>query len=107
MPLYQYMNTIRLSATAARNNFFQLLDKVAAGMEVVIEKDKKEIATLSPRNTKTDWVALRKASDAAWGIWKDEPYDPLDNPLRRPAAKKFLGRVDKAFRTKRKHEIGS
>ncbi len=102
------MNTIRISATAARNRFFELLDQVALGAEVVIEKDKKEVAVLSTKNkSQTDWEALKKASDAAWGIWKDEPYDPLDNPLRRPGAKNFLGRADKAFKNKRKDEISS
>ena len=36
------MNTIRISATAARNRFFDLLNQVAAGAQVIIEKDKKE-----------------------------------------------------------------
>lgn len=87
------MNTIRVSATKARNEFFSLLDQVASGMQVIIEKDSKEVATLSPKKQKTDWAALLKASKKVHGIWKD--YDPQDNPLRRKGAADFLGKWDK------------
>ncbi len=88
------MNTITVSATKARNEFFSLLDLVAQGdTEVVIKKDTKELAILSPKKkTKTDWEGLKKAADAARGIWKD--YDPEDNPLRRKGNTDFLGRWD-------------
>lgn len=94
------MNTIRVSATAARNNFFELLDKVAIGARVIVEKDYKEIAEIIPRKKKTDWEGLRKAMDAASGILKD--YDPKDNPLRRPGAANFLGKWDRGLTLKRK-----
>lgn len=87
------MNTIKVSATKARNNFFSLLEQVASGMEIVIEKDRKEIAVLKPKKQTVDWKGLLKASKAAHGILKDD--DPNDNPLRRPGAKNFLGRWDK------------
>lgn len=88
------MNTIRLSATSARNKFFELLNQVALGTtQFIIEKDKREVAVLSPKKTKMDWEGLKKAAIAAKGIWKD--YDPKDNPLRRPGASDFLGRWDK------------
>ncbi len=87
------MNIMRVSATKARNNFFELLNQVALGMQVVIEKDNKEIAVLGPKKQKTDWAALLKASKKVHGIWKD--YDPEDNPLRRKGAADFLGRWDK------------
>lgn len=77
------MDTIRISATAARNKFFTLLDQVAAGAEVIIEKDKKEVAILAPKKTKTDWVALRKASKDVHGIFKDYSIDEIA-----PASKK-------------------
>jgi prevent-host-death family protein len=89
------MNTIRVSATKARNNFFQLLDQVAAGKEVIIEKDKKEVARLQPAKKQINWKRLLAASEKVHGIWKDEPYDPEDNPLRRKGAKDFLYNIDK------------
>ncbi len=90
------MSTIRVSATKARNNFFELLNQVAMGMEVVIEKDKKEVALLSPKNKAFDREGLLKASRKIKGIWKD--YDPEDNPLRRKGATDFLGRWDKGIK---------
>lgn len=94
------MNAIRISATAARNKLFTLLEQVAAGMEVVIEKDKKEIAVLSPLKTKTNWKALLKATKETHGLFKD--YNPNDNPLRRKGAVDFLGRWDRDLIGKKK-----
>lgn len=88
------MNTIRVSATKARNNFFELLNQVAIGAQIIIARDNKEIAVLTPPKKQTvDWVALRKASRKVHGIWKD--YNENDNPLRRPGASDFLGKWDK------------
>lgn len=87
------MNTIKISATKARNNFFELLNQVALGKHVIIERDNKEVAMLSPKEKKTDLKALLKASKKVHGIWKD--YDPEDNPLRRKGAADFLGKWDK------------
>jgi prevent-host-death family protein len=89
------MNTIRLSATAARNNFFELLNQVALGKHVIIERDNKEVAIISPQKKKFDWKAFQKDAEAARGILKD--YDPMDNPLRRPGAGDFLGSWDKGL----------
>lgn len=75
------MATITISATAARNKFFTLLDQVALGTEVIIKKDKKVVAILKPQTTKTDWTALKKASKEVHGIWKD--HDPSDLPKRK------------------------
>lgn len=94
------MNTIRLSATSARNNFFELLNQVALGKQVIIERDNKEIAILSPKKTKTKWRSLLKATREARGIFKD--YDPEDNPLRRKGSSDFLGRWDKYLLKKNK-----
>ncbi len=93
------MNTIRVSATSARNNFFELLNKVALGTQVIIERDAKEVALLSPKRYKLDKAALLKASKKVRGIWKD--YDPEDNPLRRKGAADFLGRWDKGLKFKK------
>lgn len=93
------MNTIKVSATSARNNFFELLNKVATGMQVIIEKDSKEVAMLSAKKKTVDWVALRKASKAVHGIWRD--YDERDNPLRRPNAWPLLGKWDRGLKFKK------
>lgn len=93
------MNTIKVSATKARNNFFTLLDQVVLGTHVIIEKDKKEVAILSPKKTQMDWKGFRKAAKAAKGILKD--YDPSGNPLRRPGAADFLGRWDQDLLVKK------
>lgn len=87
------MNTIKISATKARNNFFELLNQVAYGTKVIIEKDSKEVAILTSSKVKTDWKGLWKATKESHGILKD--YNPQDNPLRRPGAANFLGRWDK------------
>lgn len=87
------MSTIRVSATKARNNFFELLNQVIMGTQVIIERDTKEVAILSPKKQTVNWPRLLKVSKKVHGIWKD--YDPEDNPLRRKAAVDFLGRWDK------------
>ena len=91
------MTTIRLSATAARNRFFDLLNQVALGeTQVIIEKDAKEVAVLIPRKQKTNWKGFLKAAREAKGILRD--YDPMDNPLRRPGASDFLGKWDRGLK---------
>lgn len=89
------MNTIRVSATKARNNFFDLLNQVTLGTQVIIERDSKEVALISPKKQTVNWVALKKASKAIHGIWKD--YDQEDNPLRRKNAWPLLGKWDKGL----------
>lgn len=94
------MHTIRMSATAARNKFFELLNQVAAGAQVIIEKDNKEVAVLTPKKQTVDWAALRKATIASHGILKD--YDPKrDNPFRRKGAWPNLGKWDKGLKFKK------
>lgn len=97
--MVRYMNTIKLSATSARNNFFGLLNQVALGTQVVIEKDHQEIAVISPKTTKTDWKGLLKASKKVRGIFKN--YNPNDNPLRRVGSASFLGKWDKKLKIKK------
>jgi antitoxin (DNA-binding transcriptional repressor) of toxin-antitoxin stability system len=87
------MNTLRVSATSARNQFFELLNQVALGAQVIIEKDKKEVAMLMPRITRTDWKGLKKSLVATHGIVSD--YDEKDNPLRKKDSSNFLGMWDK------------
>lgn len=87
------MDTIRVSATAARNRFFDLLNQVSTGTRVIIEKDKKEIAVLSPKKTKTDWEGLLKASKAVHGIFKGYSVGEI-SPLRKKGVWKGFGEWD-------------
>lgn len=90
------MQTIRMSATSVRNNFFELLNKVAAGAQVIIEKDSKEVAVLAPKSQKINWEEFKKAAKEARGILKD--YDPKrDNPFSRKGAWPSLGKWDKGL----------
>ncbi len=99
------MTTIRVSATHARNNFFELLNQIALGdTEVVIEKDSKEVAVLSPkRRVGVDKKALLEASEKVRGIFKDDPSFKLKNlPTRRPGAWPNVGKWDKNFKWPKK-----
>ncbi|MDO8570711.1 MAG: type II toxin-antitoxin system prevent-host-death family antitoxin [Candidatus Daviesbacteria bacterium] len=89
------MSTITVSATSARNNFFELLNQVVLGTQVIIERDSKEVAILSSNKPKLDLMALRKATKETHGILKNYKFDPEDNPLRRKGAADFLGKWDK------------
>lgn len=95
------MSTIKISATKARNNFFELLNQVALGKQVIIEKDKKEVAILSAKIQKFNWKEFKKSAAKAKGILKNADFDPKNNPLRRPGAADFLGRWDKDWQEKR------
>jgi prevent-host-death family protein len=95
------MSILRVSATKARNNFFSLLDQVALGQQVIIEKDSKEVAVISPRKQTVDWVALKKATKATHGILKD--YNPKrDNPFYGRGSWPNLGKWDKGLKFKKK-----
>lgn len=96
------MNTIRLSATAARNRFFQLLDQISQGTtEVIIERDKKEVAVLSPKKTQTDWEGLLKASKKVHGIFRGLSIEEI-NPLSKKDAWKGFGEWDKGLEKRAK-----
>lgn len=93
------MSTIRVSATSARNNFFELLNQVALGTQVIIERDSKEVAVLVPKKQKINWVEFKKAAKAARGILKD--YDPKrDNPFYGKKAWSNLGKWDEGLKIK-------
>jgi len=82
------MNTIRVSATAARNNFFDLLDKVAAGMLVVIEKNNKTVAQIQPIIMSD--MKYKGLTNALYKAAKGFTYSKNDNPLRKKGSMKFL-----------------
>lgn len=88
------MNTLRVSATKARNNFFELLNQVAMGKQVIIEKDSKEVAILSSNKQKTDWPGLLKASKKIHGMFKDYSINEIA-PARNKQAWKGFGEWDK------------
>ncbi len=71
------------------------------GTQVIIEKDSKEVAVLSPKKQTVNWAALRKATKETHGILKDYDFDPEDNPLRRKGAADFLGKWDKGLKFKK------
>ena len=91
------MNTIRISATKARNSFFELLNQVMLGTEVIVEKDNKEVAVITPKKTKMDWEGLIKASKEAHGIFKNYSIEEI-SPLRKKNAWKRLGTWDKGLK---------
>lgn len=83
------MQTITMSATKARNQFFDILTWVSMGKTVMIEKDKKLIANITPISKINRNKGLLKALDAASIGFV---YNKEDNPLRKKGASKFLGR---------------
>lgn len=83
-----------MSATKARNNFFELLNQVALGeTQVIIEKDKKEIAILSPKKKGFDWDKFKKALQESQGILKDYTEEEIA-PLRRRGSWGNFGKWD-------------
>lgn len=87
------MQTIKISATKARNEFFSLLNQVASGKQFVIKKDNEEVAILSPKQQKTDIKALIRASKAVHGIFKDLSPEEIA-PVRKRGNWKRLGKWD-------------
>ena len=85
------MQTITISATKARQEFFNLLTQVAIGNSFVVKKDNQEVAIVSPIKRGTDLVGLRKAMDALHGVAKD--FDLSKSPLRNKRAKAWLRRI--------------
>lgn len=85
------MQTVRISATKARNNFFDMLDQVSGGLSVIIEKDKKAVAKVEPISEIGKNKGLVKALDEASKVFV---YSKKDNPLRRSGAADFLGKWD-------------
>lgn len=83
------MQTITMSATKARNQFFDILTWVSMGKTVMIEKDKKLIANITPISKVNRNKGLLKALDVASVGFV---YNKEDNPLRKRGSSKFLGR---------------
>jgi antitoxin (DNA-binding transcriptional repressor) of toxin-antitoxin stability system len=81
-----------MSATKARNKFFDILTWVSMGKTVMIEKDNKLIANISPISKIKRNKGLLKALDSASVGFV---YTKNDNPLRKKGSADFLGRWDK------------
>lgn len=84
------MQTITVSATKARQEFFDILKLVMAGKSFMIQKDNVLVANITPISDKAFrnrglLKALKKASGAF-------TYSNSDNPLRRKGATDFLGK---------------
>lgn len=84
------MQTITVSATKARNDFFNILNYVAEGKSVAIHKDNVLVANIVPITNKFNrnkglLKALKKASVGF-------AYSQEDNPLRKKGATSFLGK---------------
>ena len=83
------MQTIKVSATKARNDFFNLFNVVFSGTEVFVEKDKRQIIKMVPIVKDTRNSGLLKALDLASSEFS---YSKANNPLRRKGAADFLGK---------------
>jgi|SRR3989344_2828614 len=88
------MSMITLSATKARNNFFDVLNQVMMGQSIVVERNDKPIAMITSVKPKTDLIKLTKALKASKGIVKENAYKPSDNLLRKAQASNYLGKWD-------------
>lgn len=86
------MQTLTWSATKARNEFFDLLACVSMGKTVMIEKDKKLVATIAPITKTGRNRGLLKTLDLAS---EGFVYSKSDNPLRKKGSADFLGKWDR------------
>lgn len=83
------MQTITVSATKARNEFFDLLNLVMTGRSIMIQKDNVLVANIVPVTKVLKNRGLLKALDAASAGFI---YSKEDNPLRKKGSSAFLGR---------------
>lgn len=91
------MQSITVSATKARNEFFDILSKVGAGASFVVEKDRKKVAEIIPVASDMEtWEEKKKRMikvlDEVSGSWKGIRFR---SPLRGKKARAWLGRWDK------------
>ncbi len=83
------MQTITVSATKARQDFFNILNWVIAGKSVMVQKDNILVASIIPISKTVGNKGLLKALKKASAGFT---YSQKDNPLRRRGAKGFLGK---------------
>lgn len=97
------MKTIRVSATQARNNFFDLLNQVIyEGAQVIVEKagTKRNVRfipdAIKRATTKEDNEERMRILKETFGMWKDVPESRIyDDRFRGKRAKEYLDRVRK------------
>ena len=91
------MNTITVSATHARNNFFNILNQVNSGKEIIVEKDGVKVARITPlisdqRTWEEEKKKILKVIEETRGSWKGVRFR---SPLRGKKARAWLGRWDR------------
>jgi len=92
------MNTITVSATKARNEFFSLIEWASAvGRSVIVEKDRKVLVKIVPAVSDQEVWKIKKrgllrAVKESEGILKGEKFK---SPLRGKRANTWLGRWDR------------
>lgn len=86
------MQTMTVSATKARNNFFDILTWVSRGQTVMVKKDNKFIANIVPIASDISNKGLMKALNKAS---LNFTYSKRDNPLRKKGSAQFLGKWGK------------
>lgn len=93
------MQTITISATKARQDFFNIFNKVFAGTEVLVMKDGKQIIRMSPMEVSDGWVSKRKkllkSLAKTHGTVKEINLE--DSPLRGKKSVEWLGKWDKGI----------
>lgn len=91
--LFWSMQTITVSATKARQGFFNMLLQVAAGKSFIVKKDNVEVARVTPINKGTDLAGLKKAMNALAVSGAFKNFDLTKSPLRNKQAKAWLKRI--------------
>jgi len=93
------MRTIRVSATEARNNFFNLLNQVIyEGVQVIIQKAgvAKKVILMPKTEKEEEHEKTMKILKKTFGIWKNVPDSRIyDDRLRGKRAREYLDRVRK------------
>lgn len=91
-------DVITVSATEARNNFFELLNMVLYGKKIVmVEKNKMPAVRIIRAETKS-WKELEKALDKTYGIWRDVPekeFKRMERFVRGPKEKRYMRNLAK------------
>ncbi len=85
------MKVIKVSATEARNNFFELLNEVIYGdKEVRVYKNKQPaVRIVGDKKAKVDWDEYKKKVKAARGIFTKEDEEVIEK-----IRKEFDERID-------------
>ena len=96
------MSEKRVSATLARNKFFDLIDEVSRGDDVVVvERNKKPLVKITKAVNRKPWPEVKKLLDETYGMWKDVPdeeFDERGNIRRvREAARKTVEKLRKGI----------